>query len=212
MIEETKSVPPKRGRGRPATIDRQQALDAAVKVFWEKGYEGASLDDLTAAMKMSRPALYNAFGDKQALFGRVLDRYGTTFGSAPLEAFEAADAIEQGVDAFLRTSLMNNTREDCPPGCLYASAAVASTEVIDDAKERLNQASVYAHQHLTTAFEKAMSAGTISSNPSAGARANLLLDLMNAQAFRARSGVDRATLLAELPSRVDAVLRTGTME
>lgn len=207
-MEQTKSPPKKRGRGRPATIDREAALDQAVRVFWEKGYEGASLDDLTGAMKMSRPALYNAFGDKQALFALVLERYGATFGSAPLEAFEAADTIEQGVDAFLRTSLLNNTREDCPPGCLFASAAVASTEVVDGAKERISQASTYARERLMAAFQSAISTGVISSNPSAGARADLMIDLMNAQAFRARSGADRTALLDELPARVDAVMRT----
>lgn len=130
----------KRTRGRPPSIDRNTALDAAVRVFWEKGYEAASLEDLTAAMKMSRPALYNAFGDKHALFLRALDAYGQTYGSEPLKAFLAADTIEEAVDAFLRTSLVNNTRSDCPTGCMFACAAAGAADTVDGAREKLSDA------------------------------------------------------------------------
>src|SRR5450432_2916250 len=62
--------------GRPRTFREEDALDAAMRVFWEKGYEGASLDDLTQAMGINRSSLYSSFGDKAALFRRVIDRYG----------------------------------------------------------------------------------------------------------------------------------------
>ena len=62
-------------RGRPRKFDADQAIDAALKVFWQKGYEGASLEELTVAMGISRPSLYAAFGNKESLFRRVLDRY-----------------------------------------------------------------------------------------------------------------------------------------
>ena len=65
----------KRALGRPRSFETGKALDAAMKVFWCKGYEGASLSDLTKAMGINRPSLYAAFGDKEALFRKVLDRY-----------------------------------------------------------------------------------------------------------------------------------------
>src|SRR5262252_2095208 len=62
-------------RGRPRAFDRDRALDQALQVFWRKGYEGASLSDLTRAMGINRPSLYAAFGNKKSLFRQVLDRY-----------------------------------------------------------------------------------------------------------------------------------------
>src|SRR5579872_2871275 len=63
--------------GRPREFDPADALDAALRVFWEKGYDGASLSDLTEAMGITCPSMYAAFGDKEALFRKVLDRYVT---------------------------------------------------------------------------------------------------------------------------------------
>ena len=62
-------------RGRPREFDVEEALAAALHVFWEKGYEGASLTDLTEAMGITRPSLYAAFGNKEDLFKRALDLY-----------------------------------------------------------------------------------------------------------------------------------------
>ena len=66
---------PSRPNGRPRSFDFDDALDAAMQVFWRKGYEGASLSDLTQAMGINRPSLYAAFGNKNTLFRKALDRY-----------------------------------------------------------------------------------------------------------------------------------------
>src|SRR5207244_857570 len=82
--------------GRPRAFDVDQALDRALKVFWRKGYEGAALADLTRAMGINRPSLYAAFGNKEALFRRALDRYAegpAGFFLASLAAPTARDAV-----------------------------------------------------------------------------------------------------------------------
>ncbi len=61
--------------GRPREFDIEKALDKALKLFWKKGYEGTSLPELTKAMGINRPSLYAAFGNKEALFRKAIDRY-----------------------------------------------------------------------------------------------------------------------------------------
>src|SRR5258707_2768607 len=85
-------------RGRPRAFDPDAALERAMHVFWAKGYEGASLSDLTRAMRINRPSLYAAFGNKEQLFGKVLDRYmdgPLAYFQKALAARKARDVIEQ---------------------------------------------------------------------------------------------------------------------
>src|SRR5246127_5489714 len=93
MKSETAAQP-----GRPRAFDPDAALDRAMHVFWAKGYEGASLSKVTRAMRINRPSLYAAFGNKEQLFRRVLDRYMdgpvAWFGKA-LAAPKARDVVEQ---------------------------------------------------------------------------------------------------------------------
>ena len=78
--------------GRPRAFDIDKALDRALKVFWRKGFEGASLHDLTRAMGINRPSLYAAFGNKEALFRRALDRYDSGPAGYVHEALEEPTA------------------------------------------------------------------------------------------------------------------------
>src|SRR3954467_13358247 len=89
--------------GRPREFDTEEALTAALKVFWRKGYEGASLTDLTEAMGITRPSLYCAFGNKEALFKKALDLYEReklSFIDASLAAPTGREGIEQFLNNF----------------------------------------------------------------------------------------------------------------
>src|SRR5437667_8485316 len=111
-------------RGRPRAFDPDAALDRAMHVFWTKGYEGASLSDLTRAMRINRPSLYAAFGNKEQLFGKVLDRYMdgpvAYFGKA-LAAPKARDVVEE---IFFGTATMAEDSRT-PAGCLMVQGALA---------------------------------------------------------------------------------------
>ncbi|GAA3807666.1 MULTISPECIES: TetR/AcrR family transcriptional regulator [Amycolatopsis] len=111
-------------RGRPRTFDRDAALDEAMYVFWERGYEGTSLSDLTAAMKIGSPSLYAAFGGKEALFREAIERYGERFGQRPPEGETARDAVE----AWLRESARGYVEAGHPRGCMVVLAALNCTE------------------------------------------------------------------------------------
>ncbi len=111
-------------RGRPRAFDPDAALERAMHVFWAKGYEGASLSNLTRAMRINRPSLYAAFGNKEQLFRKVLDRYMdgplAYFGKA-LAAPRARDVVEQ---IFFGAAKMAGDPR-LPAGCLMVQGALA---------------------------------------------------------------------------------------
>src|ERR1700736_4824831 len=120
MKSETTAAP----RGRPRAFDPDAVLDRAMHVFWAQGYEGASLSNLTRAMRINRPSLYAAFGNKEQLFRKALDRYMdgpvAWFGRA-LTAPKAREVVEQ---IFLGTARMAENR-GIPAGCLLVQGALA---------------------------------------------------------------------------------------
>src|SRR5215469_7573792 len=104
-------------RGRPREFDADEALAAALRVFWTRGYEGASLTDLTEAMGISRPSLYACFGNKEALFRQALDLYEReklAYVGAALEAPTAREVAER----LLLGGLDIQTSRTEPKGCL----------------------------------------------------------------------------------------------
>ena len=105
MIQKSKS------RGRPRAYDPGAALDSAAQLFWEHGFADATLDDLSEAMGMGRPSIYNAFGDKESLFLRALERFRDTIGSTPLHALRAESTIRKGLAAFFGQIVEYSTAE-----------------------------------------------------------------------------------------------------
>ncbi len=106
--------------GRPRGYYIDSALDQALRVFWEKGYEGASPPDLTAAMGIAGPACY-AFGNKEALFRKALDRYAEGPGRCAAEAL-AAPAARAAISALLERTIAGLTDPRNPKGCLLVQA------------------------------------------------------------------------------------------
>src|SRR6267154_2749166 len=103
MVEKPKT------RGRPRSFDSDVALGSAAELFWAKGFAQTSLDDLSAAMGMGRPSIYNAFGD--------------TTGSSPLRAMESEESIRDALDAFFRQVVEYTTADRSHLGCLLGSVA-----------------------------------------------------------------------------------------
>src|ERR1700692_1987824 len=102
--------------GRPRSFDVEKALDRALQVFWRKGYEAASLSDLTKAVGVNRPSLYAAFGDKETLFRKALDRYLNGPAAYTQEALKEPTA-RAVVERLLRGAADLNTASRNPGGC-----------------------------------------------------------------------------------------------
>src|SRR5271156_3918908 len=103
--------------GRPRNFCTETVLDRAMEVFWRKGYEGASLSDLTEAMGINRPSLYAAFGDKEALFRKVLDRYEEGPAAYVYEALKERTA-RAVAESLLRRAAKGSIDPRNPRGCL----------------------------------------------------------------------------------------------
>jgi AcrR family transcriptional regulator len=108
--------------GRPTRFDREEAMHSAMLLFWERGYEGTTLEALLEAMGgIKPPSFYHAFGSKEELFRAVTDRYVGTVGRAGAEALQASPSVRQGIADMLRLSAENFTRPGYPRGCLVLS-------------------------------------------------------------------------------------------
>ncbi len=110
---------------RPRTFDADAALDAALRVFWMRGYRGASLEELTAVSGGSRPSLYAAFGDKAGLFAAAVQRYHARFDAPVIAAMAEEPEARTAVQNYLRALAERFTEPDLPPGCVVALHAAA---------------------------------------------------------------------------------------
>ena len=118
-------------RGRPRNFDPDTALDRALEVFWRHGFQAASLADLTAAMGLSKPSLYAAFGDKESLYLQALDRYVAIQIAQHIAIFDTEPDVRQALEKFLRAMATLLTDPTLPCGCLIvngmADCGMAST-------------------------------------------------------------------------------------
>lgn len=109
-------------RGRPREFDEDTALDHALELFWRQGYEGTSIADLRKAIGITAPSLYAAFGSKEELYRRVLDRYLTGLGRCLADALREEPTAHAALERFLFESAKNFSGAKNPPGCLISCA------------------------------------------------------------------------------------------
>ena len=193
--------------GRPKKFSRDHALKAAMHVFWSKGYDGASMKDLTTAMGINGPSLYAEFGDKLRLYQTAIDSYLENDACAPLAAFEGEPDIVKAVHAFLNASIdYATTQENGVRGCFLASCVVANADCIDGIQPRLQRAVEMTDQRLAERFDAEKSKGTLPDDFPSLERARLMFDLRQGHVFRARSGIDPDELKQDLEFRTRIIL------
>src|SRR6201996_7647244 len=112
-----------RPRGRPRSFDETGALGKAIQVFWSKGYDGVTIDDLVAGMGVGRPSLYAIFGDKRAIFLRALKVYAERKGAAAAKVLLAPKTLRDSIAGFLRYTVENATEKGSARGCLVVCVA-----------------------------------------------------------------------------------------
>ena len=180
-------------KGRPRAFDTDKALDAALKVFWRKGYEGSSLSDLTEAMGINPPSLYAAFGNKEALFRKALDRYA---GSSSLRLHDALaePSARRVVERLLRGAAEMLTDPCNPPGCLMVQGALSCSDTAQSVREELIARRSSNERELCHRLERAKADGDLPEGAEPADLARYLNILLQGMAVQAASGATRAEL------------------
>jgi AcrR family transcriptional regulator len=189
-------------KGRPREFDTEDALDAALSVFWRKGYEGASLSDLTAAMGINRPSLYAAFGDKEALFRRVVTRY--IEGPAGFVRAALQEPTARGVAERLLSGVVDGvTSPHNPRGCLLVQGALACGEASESVRRELVARRLAGEAAIRARFERAVADGDLPADAGPADLARYVVTVMRGIAVQAAGGASRAELgrVAELALR-----------
>lgn len=194
-----------RSRGRPRQFVIEDALDRAVEVFWRKGYEASSLDDLTTAMGINRPSLYAAFGDKATLFARCIDRYGDTITAPLLLALAGAD-VHVALKDYLAGAAGIAADPDRPSGCLIACTLPTPAGDVPALRARLADAIAVLQDAVAQRLARAVYEEQLPGNFPVEERAALAADFVLANALRARAGAPRESLAQHVMVCARAVL------
>ena len=179
--------------GRPRAFDPDTALDRALEVFWRQGYEGTALSDLTEAMGMNRPSIYSAFGNKEELFGKVLDRYidgPGGFAEQALDLPRARDVVERLVYGAIDLTAGPGT----PRGCLCVKTAQACGPDSEAVRRQAISHRMAGQAALRRRFEHARSTGDLPADCDPGDLARLVATLTDGIAVQAAGGAAREEL------------------
>lgn len=188
---ESQLAPSVKGRPREFCVD--QALASALHVFWEKGYEGASMTDLTEAMGITKPSLYAAFGNKEALFHKALDLYEQEkleYGRVALEQPTARKVTEY----FLRNALDVHGGTHDPKGCMSLISSLVCSPEAESVKADVLRRQKSSRCLLVERFERAKAEGDIPAHVDAEGLTSLLFALLQGISVQASAGATRAEL------------------
>jgi AcrR family transcriptional regulator len=181
--------------GRPRAFDKDNALDRALHVFWERGYEGTSIADLTEAMGINPPSLYAAFGNKEQLFRAAIERYEQRRDEVMAEAFAAPSAREA------MTRLLQDTADRLgdsskPAGCLYVSGALAGGVECEGIKRELATRRAGGEALIRERLKRAKREGDLPKDTDPAALARFIATVMQGMAVQASGGATRKELRA----------------
>ena len=184
---------PSRPKGRPRSFDVEKALDRAVEVFRRKGYEGASLNDLTTAMDIERPSLYAAFGDKEALFRKALDRYvGLTMDFVQSALLEKT--AHRFVERLLSGAADMQTDPHQPPGCLTVQGALACGKDSEPVRNELVRCRDKTESLIRDRLKRAKREGDLPADSNPADLARYVATVIQGMAVQAAGGASRAEL------------------
>jgi AcrR family transcriptional regulator len=206
MVQKAES----RRLGRPPEYDRDVALERATEAFWDAGFSGTSLDDLSARMGMNRPSLYAAFGDKQALYLKTLESYRAGRRAAIAAALGSGRPLRDALRAiYARMVDRFLAGEHGARGCYLVGTAVTEAVENPGVREMLSGSVRELDEGFRAAFSAAQARGELGKQADPGALAMFASAVVHTLALRARAGQPRAVLREVAESAVKLICSSG---
>ena len=174
--------------GRPKEFERDAVLASARDVFWARGYDGASLDDLTQAMRIGRASLYAEFGDKHSLFLEALDRYRAERWAQMSDVLEAATSVRAGIAALLRGTVNALWSDEGRRGCLLVNSIAELASSDPAVASRTAESFERTAGLLRSALERGVRSGELEPSLDAEATARYLANTLNGLRLLAKVG------------------------
>lgn len=187
--------PTAKPRGRPLAFNQEEALDAALNVFWSRGYEGTSMAELTEALGINKPSIYAAFGNKEELFRQALARYVSGPAAFVTEVKKQATAY-QVVESFLRQAADFFTSKETPNGCLIVQAALTCGQNSSVIQQELIAYRKSFEERFAERFELAKVQGDLPQQIDSRKLAKYVATIHQGMSVQASSGATREELLA----------------
>jgi AcrR family transcriptional regulator len=180
-------------RGRPRAFNTQHALDAAMMLFWRHGYEGASVSMLAEAMDINAPSLYAAFGNKEALFRKALNRYIDEHAKYLRIALAQPTARDVAAEAF-RGAINMVMKKGNPDGCLLVHGALAGSPECDVIRHELSARRASVEALVQQRFERARKEGDLPASVRPVQLARYLMTMIWGLSVQAAGGANPAKL------------------
>ena len=184
----------RRGRGRPKNFDRSVALQQAMKLFWERGYEGASFDDLSAAMGISASSFYNAFGSKEHLFQEATEAYMAAAGKWFASELNADTDTKTAFHRLLTAAAREFTRDDLPTGCMISLACTQVAPALTCLRDTMAGYRGAAQSAMAARIRRGIDEGDVPADTDVEALAAFFSTLSRGLAIQARDGASHERL------------------
>lgn len=188
------NMKPKMAKGRPRKFDTEQALDIALKLFWTHGYEGVSISMLADALGINVPSLYSAFGNKESLFIKTVERYTQLNSALYYNAVKEPTSYEV-VKSILEGEVELVTQQDCPHGCMMIQGALVTSPAAESIREMMIDMRRMGEEWLAERFQKAKDEGDLPPQSDPAILACYVMVINSGLAIQAKSGVPREKLL-----------------
>lgn len=191
-------------RGRPRAFDRETALQAAIDVFWERGYEGTRVSDLTTAMGLNAPSLYATFGSKEDLFREAVAHYNSPERSPTTMALQRPGLVRDAAEAMLRDNVRDYADPTTPQGCMIVLAGIAYSTETEVLRDLLKDCRDEDRARLLDRIRAAMKDSELPANLDARRLAAFMMTVLFGLSIQARDGASRADMDATVDLAMSA--------